>query len=110
MLERPKGYQEIIMDDKQKKHIFNLIDWLVQESLSSGGDGDAIWYSRFFTLEEILPILEEYNKVHPEYGWTIQNLDGRTVTYGQGQECIIITTNNNDWLTSPEWIQAKIRW
>ena len=43
----------------QVPHIKELINWLIAEVISAGGDGDALWYSHYYHVDEILPILQE---------------------------------------------------
>lgn len=50
------------IDDKTKPHLLNLIEWLGEEVLRSGGDGDGVWYSRYYSIQDILPLVEQVNK------------------------------------------------
>jgi len=51
------------INDESKKHLLKLIEFLYDEVSNSGGDGDAIWYSRFYDIKQLLPIVEEFNKI-----------------------------------------------
>jgi hypothetical protein len=67
----------------QVPHIKKLINWLIAEVISAGGDGDALWYSRFYSVDEIFSILKECDL----YDFTIDKQDNR-ITFGTGQEQI----------------------
>ena len=96
------------VDEQAKQHILNLLIWIEQEVLSSGGDGDAAWFSRFYSVNDIAPILVEYNKTRP-YPWKVL-IDGDKIHWGENQEWAFITNNEEDFNGLPEWVQAKIRW
>ena len=55
--------------DGNRNHVKNLIKWIFDEVISAGGDGDALWYSRFFHVNDILPLVEEINLEHK---WNIE--------------------------------------
>jgi hypothetical protein len=93
-----------------KEHAKNLIKWLIDEVLSSSGDGDSLWYSQHMTPDEIEPLLHEINKDIFNNRWTIIKQDRGELCFGDSQEWLIITFNENDFNNSPPWIQAKIRW
>lgn len=84
-------------------HIKELINWLIAEVISAGGDGDALWYSRYYHVDEILPILQEC-KI---YDFSIDKKEN-SITVGQHQEWLIITNNQEDWNNAPSWQQVKI--
>ena len=58
----PSNMIHDIIDDTNKEHITTLLKWLVYEVKSACGDGDAIWYSQFYDINAILPLVEELNK------------------------------------------------
>lgn len=89
--------------EEDSSHIQKLIDWLIDEVVSAGGDGDALWYSRYFDVEQLLPILEKYNK----YNWTITKYDRRIILH-DGQESLTVTNRQEDWDNAPIWQQVKI--
>ena len=62
-----KHYQIFDID---RTHLLKLIDLLYQEVRSVGGDGDALWYSRYYDVKSILSLIEEYNN-SSEYKWNI---------------------------------------
>ena len=87
----------------QVPHIKELINWLIAEVISAGGDGDALWYSRYYHVDEILPILQEC-KI---YDFSIDKKEN-SIIVGQHQEWLIITNNQEDWNNAPPWQQVKI--
>ena len=46
------------IDEDDKKHLLKLIEWILDEVLRAGGDGDALWYSRFYDVKEIFEIVK----------------------------------------------------
>lgn len=91
-----------------KTHILKIIDILYNDCISAGGDGDAIWYVTFYELEDILVILEEYNK-SLKYQFDIQLQDSSTIYWGRNQGWIIITKNKEVWDSAPSWSQLLLK-
>lgn len=91
-----------------KQHILKLIDFLYNEVISAGGDGDSLWYSRYYDINEIEKVLAEYNS-QLKFPWQI-NLSGKTIQWGENQEWVIITNDEQVYLRSPDWQQCKIRY
>jgi len=98
------------IDQQSKQHLLDLINWLVDEVASSGGDGDALWYSRYYNVEDLKLLVEEYNNKQkfPDH-WKIR-LEGENLWYGEGQEGLLITNNKEYFDKSPDWTQVKIRY
>jgi hypothetical protein len=92
------------IDDRNKDHIKNLIIWLYEEVISAGGDGDALWYSEYFNVNDILPIIEELNT---EFKWNVRK-ENDHISLGLHQEGILITNNKKHWEGAPSWQQVKI--
>jgi len=93
-----------------KEHVTKLIDFIFHEVISSGGDGDAILYTRLFDLNEIIDIVKEYNEVN-NIGWEInedKSRGSRIFSWGKYQEWVSITDSKTAFDQSPEWIQIKI--
>ena len=85
----------------------NMFNTLSTAVLSEGGDGDALWYTRYFDLEDICKSLQEYTG--PK-GWIIEVLEDATITWGEGQEWVVITDDEERFNSSPDWIQMKIKY
>ena len=89
------------------KSIDKIIDLLFTSVVSEGGDGDAIWLSRFHTLEQIENHINEYDeKVNT--GWKITK-NGDTINWGHNQEYVVITTNEQYYNEAPDWTTLKIK-
>lgn len=88
-----------------RPHIKRLINWLITEVISAGGDGDALWYSRFYHVDEILPVLQECEL----YDFVIYKKEN-SITIGKDQEWFMITNNEEDWNNTPSWQQIKIQY
>lgn len=91
-----------------KEHILKLIDFMYCEMCSSGDDGDGIWYTRYYCLEDIFEIVKEYN-TNLKFPMEV-NFENNMIHFGQGEEWIIITNDENVYNESPEWIQIKIKY
>jgi len=87
------------IDGHNKEHIKSLLKWLYDESFSAGGDGDALWYSRYFNVKDILPLVEEVNSTL-KYPWKVELKDDTEIHWFDGQECVVIT---NKEITEPYW-------
>ena len=94
------------IEDRDRDHIKNLITWLYDEVISAGGDGDALWYSQYFHVDEILPIVEELNA---EFKWNIKK-EADYISIGKNQEGMLITNNDKHWNEAPIWQQVKIHY
>src|ERR1035441_4643591 len=89
--------------NNNKEHILKLIDLLYYECLSAGGDGDALWYSKYYDVNDILPLIKEYND-SKKFPWTIMTA-ADTIYWGDNQEWISITNDKNVYDKSPDWMQ-----
>ena len=90
-----------------KEQINFLIDFLYNTVAADGGDGDAIWHSRYFDLADIKPLVEEYNAKH-NVGWEIKQNSLDYFSWGKGEESILITTDKNLIDTYPDWVLIKL--
>jgi hypothetical protein len=90
-------------------HIFSLLEFLHDEVMSSGGDGDALWYTRFYDIRDIERIVRDYNDEH-SIGWDVDTVDDNTINWGIDQEWVTITNDLKTFNESPDWIQIKIRY
>lgn len=98
---------EFHSDEYNKKHTKELLNWLTLEVLSAGGDGDAFWISKYSSLDEILPIVNELNSSEWSNHWNITREEDE-ITLSNNQECLVITTNRDYNL--PSWAQCVIIW
>ena len=95
-----------IDDDWHKNHLTNLINWIIDEVISAGGDGDALWYSKYYSIDDIYLLLKEIDLKHE---WKIEKHEDY-ISLGLWQEGIIITNNHKHWNEAPNWQQVMIRY
>ena len=86
-----------------------VIDLIYHSISSEGGDGDAIWLSRFESLDKIEELIKVY-AIENNIKWNLQRDDEHTISWGQGQEWGIITDDEVLFNNSPEWSVLKIRY
>jgi len=91
-----------------KEHIYRILTLLFHEVASSGGDGDSLWYTRLYDLEEIKKLVIQYNDDYAT-GWIISNKSDKIFNWGIDQEWVIITNNEEIYNNSADWIQMKIK-
>jgi hypothetical protein len=84
----------------------NMLSLLSTAVLSEGGDGDALWYTRHFDVDDIYKSLQEYSG--PK-GWRIEVLVD-AISWGTGEEWVVITNSEERFNSSPDWIQMKIQY
>lgn len=98
----------VSIDECHKPHVLKLIDWLFNEVISAGGDGDGLWYSTYYDVKSILPLVEEYNN-KLEYKWTVElKEDSKTIYWHDNQEGITITNNEDTYKSRPNWWNCVI--
>lgn len=92
-------------------HIKNLLRWLVQEVLSASGDGDAFWFSEHYFIDNLFPLIQEVNnELNLKWKIDIYNRDGGNyISWHEGQQCIIISNNEEQWNQRPDWTQCAIK-
>jgi hypothetical protein len=90
-----------------KEHIYKLIDFLYQEVLSSGGDGDALWYSKYYSLDDLLEVFQEFNDDYA-VDWRFTEISDTGFNWGDNQEGITVTTSKEYFENSPDWMQIKV--
>ncbi len=96
-------------DEHTRNHLLKLIDFLYYEVGQAGGDGDALWYSRFYKVENIFPLVQEYNN-SLKFPWNECILDEDGINWGQGQEGVLITNNEEFYKNAPGWQQILIKY
>lgn len=92
-----------------KNHIFSLLEFLHAEVMSSGGDGDALWYTKLYSLDDIMELVKEYNETK-SIGWEVYRQEDYQILWGKDQEWISIIDNKNCYEGSPDWHQIKIQY
>jgi len=79
--------------------IRSIIDALYQSCMGACGDGDAHWYTRYYTLDQILPIVEEYNRRLPYP--MIVNATSEVINWGIREEWISISPSEEMYKSLP---------
>ena len=96
--------------DSDKQHLMDLIEWLYAESLSAGGDGDALWYSGQYNVKDILPLVEEVNARHGNK-WKVDKIgEVGILWHGPPEESVEITNDESYFNAAPSWYQVKVRY
>lgn len=104
---RPKDYSDIDLQFA-RGHLLALIKWLYAEVLSAGGDGDAIWYSKFYWVDEIFELVKEFNDSN-SWKWEVSlDSENKRINWWCGQSSILITNNKEDFDNRPSWQQCSI--
>lgn len=101
------SYCEIQEDVRQ--HIYYLINWIHNEVLSAGGDGDFLWYSEFYDVKDVFQIVNEFNENVASKWWDV-TLGGETIYAGHGQEGFTITNDKTRYLNAPSWQQGLLKY
>lgn len=97
------------IQEEEHRHILNLISWISDEVLSAGGDGDFLWYSRFYDIKDIIKVVDQYNE-SMKFKWDIIfNEEGQRISCSRGQEGFIITNNEEDYKNAPVWQQGILK-
>lgn len=91
-----------------------IVNLIYTSVVGEGGDGDALWLCRFFTIDELIPILEEYSK---DKDWVVKKSEHNGVEYLSWgpedeffEEGVIITDNKEFFNSQPDWHTIKIRY
>lgn len=93
----------------RKDHIMSIIDLLYNECISAGGDGDGAWYSRFYNIQDIALLVREYNS-KLKFPFNIKWIDENTLFWGEEQEAIIITNDEEKYKNWPDYIQMILKY
>jgi hypothetical protein len=95
--------------DANKEHVIILLRWLVEEVLSAGGDGDGIWYSKYFDVAAIEKLIEDENLLPKFWKMTISK-DSDSLSLGDNQEWLTITNIESEFTSRPVWQQVSLVW
>lgn len=82
-----------------------VLDLIHSSIISEGGDGDAIWLSKYTNLAELKKQVEAYNE-NKGIGWNIIDSD-KYFVWGKDQECAIFT-DDEEYYESQFWIVLKL--
>jgi hypothetical protein len=84
------------MNTQNNKNVLNL---LYHSVISEGGDGDAIWLSKYTSLDEIFELLKIYTYDN-HINWKIERVDGYIIWGYDDESCStqegVIITDKED--------------
>jgi hypothetical protein len=92
---------------EKEEHLMNLLKWIKAEVLSSGGDGDAFFYTRYHSLSYLYQLIQEIEK-NEKFPWSVK-LENDEISWGDNQEWVLITTSEEKFKAIPSWAQLVIR-
>ena len=90
------------------ERLIPLIEWLIDEVISSSGDGDSLWYSPHVKVSVIKDFIIEHKLMPKCWGIVLETED--TLVIGENQEGLIITNDIEQYKNVPSWVQAVIRY
>lgn len=99
-----------IKDEESQKHILKLIGWLFDEVSSAGGDGDGLWYSKYYDVKDIYPLVEKFLQSDKSFKFWALSADEKTIFASNHQEFLTITNDENLWNNAPSWQQVLIKY
>jgi hypothetical protein len=94
--------------EANSEHMIVLIKWLIDDVLSAGGDGDGIWYSKYYNVKDIKSFIET-NNLLPKH-WVINVHNENAFSIGENQEWLYITNKQEDFDSRPFWQQVSLVW
>lgn len=80
------------------KDIKLILNFLHKMVIEDGGDGEAVWLTKFYKLENIISIIKNEN-IEPM--WTVELLE-EYIIWGKDQENIYITNNSEIYNKFPK--------
>jgi hypothetical protein len=89
------------------EHLINIIKWLIDEVRRSGGDGDGLWYSKIYSMDDIKQFILD-NNLLPDY-WRM-DVENGVLSLGDNQEWLMITNDKYTFETRPPWTQVTLEW
>lgn len=94
----------------RREHIKRLIDWLLSEVGSAGGDGDAVWIVKNLDIFKLRAFVQDecLSNKDQRY-WTVSDVsptkNGHRFSLSNHQEALSITTDPEN---VPPWSQCTI--
>lgn len=93
-----------------KQHILKMVDWLITEMCSAGGDGDALWYSKYYNVKDLYKLCEEYNSRLKFPYKLVWRGDKTFHITDESNEDFVITNDENEFNNRPSWQQVTLIW
>ena len=92
-----------------KEHLMDLIEWIYKEAMSSGGDGDFLWYSRYYNTKDLFPLVKEFNN-SLKFKMETLSINNGTIDWSSGQTNITITNDKVLYDNAPSWQQGLLKY
>lgn len=86
-----------------------VLDLLYNSVISEGGDGDAIWLTKYTPLNEVIELIEAFN-VENKTNWTVTRESEHNYIWGDNQEWVIITDSEESYKASASYIILQINY
>lgn len=86
-----------------------ILDLIYSSIKSEGGDGDAIWLTKYTSLDKIKELIDEYDAAN-NTGWHLIRENNTTLYWGDDQEWATITDDENVFNSQPSWIILRINY
>jgi len=98
-----------ITDQNREHHLKTIIKWLIEEVESAGGDGDGLWYSKYFSIHDIKQLIIKEDLLNNGARWTINEHDRSDAFFLEyDQASLLITNNETDVEDKPIWQQVTL--
>ena len=85
-----------------------VLDLIYSSITSESGDGDAIWLSKYTSLDEIIILINEYN-IKNNINWVVKK-EKNHIHWGTDQEWATITCDEQFFNSQPSWIVLRINY
>ncbi len=92
------------MKDKRIEEVLDMRHKIV---CGEGGDGDAYWITKWFTIIEISSVAERLNQERWHGHWNI-TVNDQEVLLDNDQEYIVVTTSSHYEI--PNWAHYMLRY
>lgn len=100
----------LAINDVSKQDIIRILSLLQDVVCNSGGDGDAMWYSNYYSAIDIYNVLKEFNDSQDKrFRWEIELKDD-SISWGDNQEWVVITNNEYEYKNCPPWVEFQLKY
>ena len=96
--------------NKPNERTKELINWLFIEVIRAGGDGDGIWYSKYFDIDDLKEFIVKENLLPNDWKIEKRNKHYDHYVFFDGQESLLITNSKEMFENRPSWSQVSIEY
>lgn len=93
------------IDDMHSRCLYKLVDYLFDEVMSAGGDGDAWLIISPDDYDECIQIAKKLNEIF-KWPYNVREISELETIFSQGQEALTITKDPNYEI--PIWAQCVV--